>query len=63
MEALRVTKPNNKIVILTKRDLADKYMPLYKTAGFKVYDLDFSNPEKGIAVMIPGIRQIRGRYF
>lgn len=47
MEALRVTKPNNKIVILTKRDLADKYMLLYKTAGFKVYDLDFSNPEKG----------------
>ena len=47
MEALRVTKPNNKIVILTKRDLADKYMPLYKTEGFKVYDLDFSNPEKG----------------
>lgn len=34
MEALRVTKPNNKIVILTKRDLADKYMLLYKTAGF-----------------------------
>lgn len=31
MEALRVTKPNNKIVILTKRDLADKYMLLYKT--------------------------------
>ena len=47
IEALRVNKPNNKIVILTKRDLAEKYMPLYKAAGFNVYDLDFSNPEKG----------------
>lgn len=47
MEALRVTKPNNKIVILTKRELAEKYMPLYKEAGFKVYDLNFSNPTKG----------------
>lgn len=47
MEALRVTNPNNKIVILTKRNLAEKYMPLYKAAGFSVYDLDFSNPEKG----------------
>lgn len=47
MESLRVTSPNNKVVILTKRDLADKYIPLYKAAGFKVYDLDFSNPEKG----------------
>lgn len=47
MEALRVKKPNNKIVILTKRDLAEKYMPLYKAAGFNVYDLDFSNPDKG----------------
>ena len=47
MEALRVTKPNNKIVILTKRDMANKYIPLYKAAGFRVYDLDFSNPENG----------------
>lgn len=47
IEALRVNKPNNKIVILTKRDLAEKYMPLYKAAGFNVYDIDFSNPEKG----------------
>ena len=47
MEALRVTKPNNKIVILTKRDMANKYIPLYKSAGFRVYDLDFSNPENG----------------
>lgn len=47
MESLRVTKPNNKIVILTKRDLSEKYIPLYKAAGFNVYDLDFSNPEKG----------------
>ena len=47
MESLRVTRPNNKIVILTKRTLADKYIPLYKAAGFKVYDLDFSNPERG----------------
>ncbi len=47
IEALRVNKPNNKIVILTKRDLAEKYMPLYKAAGFNVYDLDFSNPKKG----------------
>lgn len=47
MESLRVKNPNNKVVILTKRDLADKYIPLYKAAGFKVYDLDFSNPERG----------------
>ena len=47
MEALRVKRPNNKVVILTKRDLAEKYIPLYKAAGFTVYDLDFSNPEKG----------------
>lgn len=47
MESLRVKNPNNKVVILTKRDLADKYIPLYKVAGFKVYDLDFSNPERG----------------
>lgn len=47
MESLRVKNPNNKAVILTKRDLADKYIPLYKAAGFKVYDLDFSNPERG----------------
>ena len=47
METLRVEKPNNKILILTKRDLAEKYIPLYENAGFKVYDLDFSNPEKG----------------
>lgn len=47
MEALRVKKPNNKIVILTKRDLAEKYIPLYKAAGFNVYDSDFSNPDKG----------------
>jgi len=47
MESLRVTKPNNKIIILTKRELADKYIPLYKAAGFKVYDLNFSNPERG----------------
>lgn len=47
MEALRVTRPNNKIVVLTKRDLANKYIPLYKEAGFNVYDLDFSNPENG----------------
>lgn len=47
MESLRVKNPNNKVVILTKRDLADKYIPLYKAAGFRVYDLDFSNPERG----------------
>ena len=47
MEALRVERPNNKVVILTKRDLAEKYIPLYNAAGFTVYDLDFSNPEKG----------------
>ena len=47
MEALRVTKPNNKIVILTKRELAEKYMLLYKAAGFKVYDLDYAHPERG----------------
>ena len=47
MEALRVSRPNNKIVVLTKRDLAEKYMPIYQAAGFKVYDLDFSNPDRG----------------
>lgn len=47
MESLRVKNPNNKVVILTKRDLADKYIPLYKAAGFKVYDLDFSNLDRG----------------
>lgn len=47
MEALRVQKPNNKCVILTKRDIADRYISLYQKAGFTVYDLDFSNPEKG----------------
>lgn len=47
IEPLRVKRPNNKIVILTKRDLANKYIPLYQAKGFSVYDLDFSNPEKG----------------
>ena len=47
METLKATKPNNKVVILTKRDLADKYIPLYQSAGMTVYDLDFSNPERG----------------
>ena len=47
MEALRVQQPNNKCVILTKRDIADRYISLYQKAGFTVYDLDFSNPEKG----------------
>ncbi|MDO4324677.1 MAG: type IV secretory system conjugative DNA transfer family protein [bacterium] len=47
IETLRVTRPHNKIVILTKRELANKYIPLYKDAGFSVYDLDFSNPENG----------------
>lgn len=47
MEALRVKKPNNKCVILTKRDIADMYISLYQKAGFTVYDLDFSDPEKG----------------
>ena len=47
MEPLRVKKPNNKIVILTKRDIPDKYIPLYEAAGFSTYDLDYSNPERG----------------
>lgn len=47
MEPLKVKKPNNKIVILTKRDIPDKYIQLYKAAGFNTYDLDFSNPERG----------------
>lgn len=47
MEPLKVKKPNNKIVILTKRDIPDKYIHLYKAAGFNTYDLDFSNPERG----------------
>lgn len=47
MEALRVPKPNNKVVILTKRDLPDKYISLYQAEGFSVYDLNFSNPENG----------------
>lgn len=47
MEPLKVKKPNNKIVILTKRDIPDKYIHLYKAAGFNTYDFDFSNPERG----------------
>lgn len=47
MEPLKVKKPNNKIVILTKRDIPDKYIHLYKAAGFNTYDLDFYNPERG----------------
>ncbi len=47
MEPLKVKKPNNKIVILTKRDIPDKYIQLYKAAGFNTYDLDYSNPERG----------------
>ena len=47
MEPLKVKKPNNKIVILTKRDIPDKYIHLYKAAGFNTYDLDYSNPERG----------------
>ena len=47
LEALRVKKPNNKCVILTKRDIPEMYAPLYKAAGAAVYVLDFSDPEKG----------------
>ena len=52
MEPLKVKKPNNKIVILTKRDIPDKYIHLYKAAGFNTYDLDYSNPKEEIAVTI-----------
>ena len=47
LEALRVKKPNNKCVILTKRDIPEMYAPLYEAAGMTVYNLDFSDPEKG----------------
>ena len=47
MEALRVENPNNKCVILTKRDIPDRYIPLFEAAGFTVYDLDLSDSEKG----------------
>ena len=47
METLKATSPLNRIVILTKRRIANKYIPLYKNAGFTVYDLNFADPEMG----------------
>lgn len=47
IETLLAAKPANKIVILTKRRLANKYIPLYKAAGFNVFDLNFADPETG----------------
>ena len=47
MEALRMENPNNKCVILTKRDIPDRYIPLFEATGFTVYDLDLSDSEKG----------------
>lgn len=47
IETLRSTEPSNKIVVLTKRRLASKYMPEYEAAGFKVDDLNLAEPEMG----------------
>ncbi len=35
------------IVNITKRDLADRYIPIFKKRGYKVLDLNLANPEKG----------------
>lgn len=47
METLKASISLNRIVILTKRRIANKYIPLYQKAGFHVYDLNFANPESG----------------
>lgn len=47
LETLRAKQPDNRIVICTKRRVADKYIPVFKANGWRVYDLNFSNPEKG----------------
>jgi type IV secretory pathway TraG/TraD family ATPase VirD4 len=47
IETLHSTEPMNRIVVLTKRRIADKYIPLYRKAGFRVYDLNFTDPEAG----------------
>ena len=36
------------IVTLSKRRLIDKYTPLFKSRGYKVLDLNFTNPEKSL---------------
>ena len=53
METLRTERPSNKIVILTKRRIANKYIPLYKAAGFNVLDLNFANPDAGNCIYDP----------
>ena len=47
IETLKSKNPDNLIVICTKRRIADKYIPEFKSKGFTVYDLNFSNPEAG----------------
>lgn len=47
METLRAENPSNRIEILTKPRIVKKYKPLYKEAGFNVYDINFVVPEIG----------------
>ncbi len=35
------------IVNITKRDLADKYIPIFKKRGYRVLDLNLAEPKKG----------------
>ncbi len=46
LEALR-GRQTNRIVICTKRRVVKKYMPLFKKAGYHIYDLDFADLKSG----------------
>ena len=46
-ETLNVSEPMNRIVVVTKRSIPNLYIPLFKQAGFNVYDLNYSNMEAG----------------
>ena len=52
LEGLRSGK-TNRIVICTKRRLIEKYMYAYQKAGCKVYDLNFTNPDRSNCTFDP----------
>jgi type IV secretory pathway TraG/TraD family ATPase VirD4 len=47
METLQAKNPMNRFFICTKRRVVEKYMPLFRKAGFHVYDLNLVDAMSG----------------
>ncbi len=46
-ETLQAENPTNRIVIVTKRSIPKLYIPLFREAGFHVYDLNYTDMMSG----------------